>query len=141
MLEKKVDLYIETHILTTPKPKLLLMCLEKILSLCNECIKLFASREYETSNEKLQQAQNILLELVSAMDDKMDEKISKNLKSLYLFSFRQLVLANLEKDAEKIEGTKKIINILYDGFKKSLEKENGTIKKEQEDTVSIQQQK
>lgn len=139
MLEKKVDLYLETHILTTPKPKLLIMLLEKVISLCNDSIGLIAKSEYEELNNKLQQAQNILLELVSAVDDNMDEKINKNLKSLYLFSFKQLVLANLEKDSEKIEGTKKIINIICDSFKKSLEKENGVAKKVQEDIVTVKQ--
>lgn len=138
MLEKKVDLYLETHILTTPRPKLLLMCLEKVMSLCDESINLLVQSEYEPLNEKLQQAQNILLELVAAIDEKMDEKISKNLKGLYLFCYRQLVLANLEKDSEKIEGAKKIINILYDGFKKSLEKENGALNKIQQEGTRIQ---
>ncbi len=139
MLEKKVDLYLETHILTTSKPKLLLMLLEKVISLCNESIDLLAKSEYEELNNKLQQAQNILLELVSAIDDNMDEKINKNLKNLYLFCFRQLVLANLEKDSEKIEGAKKIINILYDAFKKSLEKESGVAKKVQTDAITAKQ--
>ncbi len=69
----------------------------------------------------------------------MDEKITKNLKNLYLFSFRQLVLANLEKDREKIEGVKKIIDIIYDGFKKSLEKENGNPQGMQRGNINVSQ--
>ncbi len=139
MLEKKADLYLETHILTTPKPKLLLMLLEKIITLCDESVNYIEQTDYENLNNKLQQAQNILLELYTALDEKMDEKISKNLKSLYLFSFRELVIANLEKDAQKIESVKKIISIIYDGFKKRLEKENRNTKKVEEWKLDVKQ--
>ncbi|MFN7181316.1 MAG: flagellar export chaperone FliS [Planctomycetota bacterium] len=138
MLEKKIDQYLETHILTTPKPKLLLMLLEKIISLCQESKQYLEQTDYENLNNKLQQAQNILIELINALSETLDEKISKNLKNLYLFSFRQLVLANLEKDREKIDGVEKIISIIYDGFKKSLEKENGGVNKMEGSSINVE---
>jgi len=137
MLEKKVGTYLETHILTTPKPQLLLMLLEKFLSLCEESITLIANENIEEVDKKLQQAQAILLELVSAIDEKMDEKIKRNLKNLYLFSYRQLVVANLEKDARKIEEARKIISIMYDSFKKAIQKDVNSEQKLPGQTIDV----
>lgn len=61
-----------------------------------------AHQDYPRQNEHLQQAQRILMELMSCLDMEKGEEISHNLMSLYDFTLRELVRGNLEDDASAI---------------------------------------
>ncbi|MGE5495256.1 MAG: flagellar export chaperone FliS [Burkholderiales bacterium] len=98
-----------------------------IVMLYNGCIKrlklariAIENKDYEDANKNLKKAEDIIDELMAALDLKY--QIARDLLSLYVFIYEEIVRINISKDAEKIEPLLKMLSSLRDTWAK-VEKE------------------
>lgn len=93
--------YQQQQVFTAPPDKLLLMLFDGAIRFCKLAQKALADKKIEESHHYLTKAENILVELMSTLN--MDYEFSTNLYSLYDYLYRQLVEANLKKEAAPLD--------------------------------------
>lgn len=76
-----------------------------------------ARGDLQAQNKSLQQAQRIVMELMSALDLKQGKEIADNLLSLYSYVLEQLVQANIEDRPEGIDRAAKTLEELREGWR------------------------
>lgn len=87
---------------------------EEIINQLNKAKIAINQKDYNTSNNSLKKAQDILNHLDSTLNFKYE--ISKNLSSLYLFFIQELISANIKKDVTIIDSIIPLIVELKDVF-------------------------
>lgn len=97
------DRYLETAVETASPARLIVMLYDGAIRFINEAIYAMQQRDYETQNTRLQRAQKILAELISSLDFDKGGEIAENLFRLYTYMYNQLVEANINDDAARLE--------------------------------------
>jgi len=80
----------------------------------NRAVHFIAQKDFESTNTALMKAIEIVGALRSVLD--MEIEMSKNLDALYEYFTRELIEANLKKEAEKIQVLLPMIGELRDAF-------------------------
>lgn len=75
-------------------------------------IKAIEGKDFSTANTRLIKAQDILLELMGALD--MSIPLSENLYQLYEFIHNLLVQGNVKKDTEPLQQALPLLRELYE---------------------------
>lgn len=75
-----------------------------------------AHQDHSRQNEHLQQAQRILMELMSCLDLEKGGEIAWNLLKLYEYSLAELVRANLEDDPAGVSHAIRILSDLRESW-------------------------
>jgi len=73
----------------------------------------------------LLRAQNVVLELLYALDQEKGGEIAANLAGLYTYCYNQLVEANVYKDIAKVDTTLEILRSLREAWAKAVKKMKG----------------
>lgn len=97
------DRYLETAVETASPARLIVMLYDGAIRFINEALYAMQQRDYETQNARLQRAQKILAELISSLDFDKGGEIAENLFRLYTYMYNQLVEANINDDAARLE--------------------------------------
>lgn len=97
------DRYLETAVETASPARLIVMLYDGAIRFINEALYAMHQRDYETQNARLQRAQKILAELISSLDFDKGGEIAENLFRLYTYMYNQLVEANINDDAARLE--------------------------------------
>ena len=98
--------YSQVQIKTANKGKLIVMLYQGAIRFMKKAILLIEKKDMEGKGNCLIRAQDIILELLYALDQKMIEngdELALNLQRLYLYAYRRLVQANLRVDVQAIE--------------------------------------
>ncbi|MGN0682067.1 MAG: flagellar export chaperone FliS [Oscillospiraceae bacterium] len=85
--------------------------IERQLAIAIKCVEI---KDYKKSNDAFIKAENCIDALREALD--MSIPISKNLESLYIFFYKEMVKANVSKDCTEIEKIIPMIADLRDAF-------------------------
>jgi len=93
--------YQYNSIMSASPERLLLMLLEGAIKFVKLARKAIEEKDIEETNLYLTKAQDIIAELNQSLDMSFD--ISENLAGIYDFLYRQLVDANIKKDAEALD--------------------------------------
>lgn len=93
--------YKQTAAKTASPEKLLIMLFNGGIKFIHLAAQAIEAKEYATADKWLLRIQDILMELMLTLDMKQGD-IAKNLRSLYEFYHREVVQANLYKDAKKL---------------------------------------
>jgi len=75
-------------------------------------------KDLQKQNQHLQQAQKIVMELMSCLDMKKGEDVAKNLLSLYTYVLNQLIQANVKDDPEPIDRSMRVLSDLRESWVK-----------------------
>jgi len=78
--------------------------------------------EYEAAHSSLIRAQNIILELLYALDRKAGGTIADNLAGLYTYCYQRLVEANIRRDTSKIDECNSILKKLREAWADAVQK-------------------
>ena len=98
--------YSQVQIKTANKGKLIVMLYQGAIRFMKKALLLIEKKDMEGKGNCLIRAQDIILELLYALDQKMidsGDELAFNLQRLYLYSYRRLVQANLHVDTQAIE--------------------------------------
>ncbi len=108
--------YKQTQITTANQGKLIVMLYDGAIKFLNIALDNMSPKSYDVVNNNIIKAQDIITELLLSLN--MDEggDISQNLFNLYMYFKRQLLEANIKKDAEIINHVLKLLKELRDAW-------------------------
>ncbi|HNX24011.1 MAG TPA: flagellar export chaperone FliS [Spirochaetota bacterium] len=108
--------YKQTQITTANQGKLIVMLYDGAIKFLNIALDNMSPKTYDVVNNNIIKAQDIITELLLSLN--MDEggEISQNLFNLYMYFKRQLLEANIKKDAEIINHVLKLLKELREAW-------------------------
>jgi len=115
--EKACVQYTELSGLTATPGELLIMLFNAEIKNIKKAILNINAGNIVDAHNALKKAQAIITELITSLDDKYE--ISKELKPLYFFIKRELITANVKKDAERLDKILPIVTELRDTWKEA----------------------
>ena len=127
-----VKSYRETQIKTATQGKLILMLYDAAIKNINLSLESINKkpRKHEQISNLIIKVQDIVTELMVSLDFERGGEIAKNLFSVYMYMNRQLLEANIQKQAQPLDNVKKLLLELRNAWgevfdKKSLESSSG----------------
>ena len=120
--------YNQVQIKTANRGKLIVMLYQGAIRFMKKAIMHLDQKDMEGKGNALIRAQDIILELTYALDqeslDRGDE-LALNLQRLYLYSYRQLVHANIRMEVEPIQEVIGLLENLLEAWEQILQSEGG----------------
>ncbi|MBN2025066.1 MAG: flagellar export chaperone FliS [Pirellulales bacterium] len=101
--------YLETEIMTAPPQKLQLMMIEAAIRFCRRAADQWDAQKDDEACESLIRAQKIVTELVGGLNRDKSPELSTKITSVYLFVFRNLMEANVERSRPKLDGALRVL--------------------------------
>jgi len=95
--------YKEVQVNTANREKLLIMLYQGCIKFLRFAKKSINEENIEAANNYIIRSQDIIRELMNTLDREKGGEIADNLYNLYDYMNRQLIEANIKKDAEKVE--------------------------------------
>lgn len=111
--------YNQVKIKTANKGKLIVMLYQGAIRFMKKALLLLEKKDMEGKGNCLIRSQDIILELLYALDQEMLDSgndLALNLQRLYLYSYRQLVQANVKMDPKPIEDVIGIMENLLEAW-------------------------
>lgn len=109
--------YQYNSIMSASPERLVLMLFEGAIKFVKLARKAIEEKDIAGANENLTKAQDIIAELDRSLD--MSYDISQNLAGIYDFLYRQLVDANIKKDAEILDVVESMLVDLKDTWEQA----------------------
>jgi flagellar secretion chaperone FliS len=119
---KTPEEYFKVKVQTAHRTELLLMLFDGAVRFTTQAKGHMARSEFEDKNRLFIKAQNILLELIQALDPKVGEALYKNLIGLYRFCYERLVSANFKNDAAAADEALRILEHLRETWRLAVKK-------------------
>lgn len=116
--------YLESEIRTASPPRLLLMLYEGAIRFCRRGVEAIARKDAEAKHEALVRAQDILIELLAALDRKVAPEIAGRLSSLYVYLHNRLMQANVKSDAAGVEEVVRHLEVLLAAWRQAVQAVN-----------------
>lgn len=111
--------YQEAQVKTADQGRLILMMYDGAIIFLQQAKDLLRKKEYLEKGTKISKAQDILFELMAALN--MDAgSIAENLKALYVYMIKRLFDANMKKDISAIDESLKIMCELREAWEKII---------------------
>jgi flagellar protein FliS len=111
--------YLEDSIATASPGKLLVMLYDRLVLDLMQAEEAFRKDEREAAGERLNHAQEIVLELRTTLKvDAWDG--AAGLAALYSFLLTELIQANIRRDIEKVASCRSIIEPLRDAWREAV---------------------
>ena len=120
MVNTAADAYKRQQVMTATPEALTLMLYNGCLKFIKEGVEALAEKHYETANESLQKAQNIISEFRVTLN--MDYEISHPLLPLYNYAYDRLVEGNMKSDPTIIAEASDIMTELRDAWAQAMKK-------------------
>ncbi len=117
------DKYKQTEINTANQGKLIVMLYDGAIKFLNIAMENMDPKSYDIANNNIIKAQDIITELLLAVNMNEGGEISKNLFDLYMYFKKRLLEANIKKDSEMINGVIKHMKDLRNAWEKISAKE------------------
>lgn len=97
------DAYLRSKVLSARPEELRLMLIEGAIKFARQGGQGIATKDWELAYSGLSRAKNILLELISSLRPEIAPDICQKLSALYMFMYRRLLDANLEKSPKIVD--------------------------------------
>jgi flagellar protein FliS len=95
--------YLDNQIKTASPGKLLVMAYDAAIKFGRMAQDKMKQGDLFEQSGNIRKVQNILLELMSSLDPKVDRRLTANLDALYTYMFDKLTHANVHDDVNAIE--------------------------------------
>ncbi|MFC1525857.1 flagellar export chaperone FliS [Candidatus Latescibacterota bacterium] len=121
--------YSQVQIKTANKGKLIVMLYQGAIRNMRKALMQLGEKDMEGKGNSLIKAQDIVLELLYALDQKLLEEsndLALNLQRLYLYCYRRLVHANIHADTAAIEEVISLLSNLLEAWEKVVVSEGGS---------------
>lgn len=113
--------YKKTSIESASKEKILLMLYEGAIRFIKQAKEANQNKDIKGRGEMIGRAYDIVMELASSLDFKVNSGVATNLEQLYIYIMEELTRANITGQEKHLDNSLKILNILYDGWVKAVE--------------------
>lgn len=112
MQRKGTQSYRKTNVMTADPKRLILMCYDGAIDTLKIGKQKMAERNYEGKSKEFIKAQDIINELLCALDFEKGGSIAKSLDSLYNYMLRRIIEADLEKNVMAVDEVIGMLNEL-----------------------------
>ncbi len=123
MDSKEMD--IEKRIASTNRWGLIALLHELLIDKCKDSKKAIENEEYEELNKLANRNRDILTELIVLFSE--DDKVSTDLREIYLYINSLLTDGEIKRDASFFENIVEIVHPILDGFKELERKEDPNV--------------
>lgn len=127
-IRRKND-YAERTVETATPAKLVEMLYSGAINFLTQAVKAIDQQQYDVANEKIMRVEDIIMELNVSLDMEKGGEISKNLRALYNYMYKQLLEANTKKDISALEECKNYLNDLRETWIEAMKKEGNLAEK------------
>ena len=107
--------YTESSVLTAPPEKLVVMLYDGAIRFLNVGALAMRSGDFVQARERVRRAEAIIDELNYSLDMSQGE-IAVRLRSIYIFSKKHLLQANLQRDPEALDTVVKLLGELREAW-------------------------
>ncbi len=111
MDRSSTDRYLETEVLTAPPQKLHLMLIEAAIRSIERARQQMQAEQHGKATDALIHAQQVVTEMLSGLNREIDAPLARKVASVYLFVFRSLVDASLNRDLKRLDEALRILRI------------------------------
>lgn len=118
--------YLEAEVLTATPQKLQLMLIEGAVRFVARTRLFWQEGRNDEACETLIRSQQIVTQLLAALNDQIEPEIVRRVASIYLFVFRTLVDANLHRDPAKLDEVTRVLEIERETWRQLCEKLGST---------------
>ncbi|MEA1883986.1 MAG: flagellar export chaperone FliS [Thermotogota bacterium] len=126
---KRKNNYAERTVETVTPAKLVEMLYSGAINFLTQAIKAIDQQQFDVANEKIMRVEDIIMELNVSLDMEKGGEISKNLRALYNYMYKQLLEANIKKDVSVLEECKNYLNDLRETWMEAMKKEGSLAEK------------
>ena len=123
--QNRAEAYQRQGVLTASPAELIVMLYGGCIRQLKLGILAIEKKEYERANNAMQKAERIIGELASSLD--MRFEMSENLMKLYEYMVEEIVSANREKDAARIEPVVSLLLELKDAWAQIAKNDAGAM--------------
>jgi len=122
-----LNAYRQTNIKTASQGKLIIMLYDEAIKQLNLAVEQIEqhSLKLDGINNAIIRAQEMITELMVSLDFEKGGEIAQTLFSLYMFFNRQLMEANMKKEAEPIRQVSNLLQELREAWIQVVHKERG----------------
>jgi len=118
--------YLVTEVMTAAPQKLQLMTIEAAIRSIEQTKQHWQASEDAEAAESLIHAQQVMGELMGALNRDDDSDLVKKVAAIYLFVFRTLMEANINRSEEKLNDALKVMEIERETWRQVCEKLGST---------------
>jgi len=120
------DAYLEAQVMTAPPHKLHSMLINGALRFTRLAMEQIDSNEMLEAVRSMGRAREIISEVMVSFRTE-HQQLAGQVRRVYLFLFRQLTEAQLEKSREKLQDAIQVLEVECDTWQKVCEKNPGTV--------------
>ena len=113
---KSYQAYYKTNVQTSDQLSLIIMLYDGMIRFMKKAVVRIEEGEIEEAHNYTVRAKEIISELIATLKVDAGGDIANNLKELYLYSFKKIVEANLNKDPVMIEEVIQLMDNLRQGW-------------------------
>jgi flagellar protein FliS len=119
---KKPNEYLKVKIQTAKPAELLILLFDGAIRFTGQAKRHLEAHDYEEKNDLLLRAQNIVLELLQALDQRIGPELYARLTELYRFCYERLIQANIKNDAAAAEAAITVLEHLRETWQLAIKK-------------------
>ena len=116
------DEYLKTKVMTASPEQLHLMLYDGAIRFCEQGRQAILDKKIEAGFKSLSKVQDIILEFVNTLNDEADPENCARMRELYMFCYRQIVQANMNRDIGKLDDALKILRHMRETWVMVMEK-------------------
>lgn len=105
------DTYLATEVMTASPPKLHLMLIEAAVRFAGRAKQLWGRQQDGEASDALHRAQEIAGELLAGLDREAHPELAAKAATVYMFVFRSLVEAGLQRDEAKLNDAIRVLEV------------------------------
>lgn len=131
------DNYLATEVMTATPQKLQLMLIEAALRFGHQANRCWSEGRDEEAGEALVRCQQIVTELLCGLNPDNNPELVSRVASVYLFIFRSLTVAQMQRDSEKLLDAMRVLEVERDTWRQVCEQLGSTREADVEGGVSF----
>ena len=120
------DQYLTNEVLTATPQKLQLLLIEGALSRVQRAREFWRLQRDQEADMQLSRAQEIVTQILCNLNPEGDRELVRRIASVYLFLFRTLTSAHLERDDSKLAEFVRVLEVERDTWRQACEKWGST---------------
>jgi flagellar protein FliS len=121
-MKAALSAYKEISVLTVDSLSLVVMLYEEGMRYLKEALEAYEKKEYEKKAERLIYGMEVISELLASLDLERGGEIAKNLRDIYTFMLRELLLFDAEEKPERIKSVIEMLQQLKEAFEEVKER-------------------
>lgn len=98
-----IDRYLENQVMTASPQRLHLMVVDGAVRHANRALEAIETSNWETMHLELNTALDFVAEIIGGLDETQAPELVRSLKGLFAFVIRNLMYADMERSAQRLQ--------------------------------------